>query len=256
MWRARRPDGALWVQISADADDLRRLGPEALWADLTGGLPMPLKPLVRAAELRLVRPELTPGCLALGDAAVAMDPLSGHGMFWALSSALSALPMARAMLDGEVDMARRFYRERVVETFLRQARIGRDFHAVAAPAFGDAPFWRSRAAWPDAEPAKAVPHDRWLRRVIVRDGRLEEATVLATEDAPGGVAFVAGLEIGRIARQFAGRPLPGIPEFAARIAPNAPDTQVRAAHDWLTRQGFAGSAFPTTTCDAIQEVTL
>ncbi len=254
-WHARLHDRAGWMQVSVDAEDLRLRGPETVWADLTGGLPMPPKPLIRAAELRLVRAELEPGCVVLGDAAVAMDPLSGHGMFWALSSALSALPMARAMLDGETELAQRFYRERVIETFLRQARIGRDFHALAAPAFGEAPFWRARASWPDAAPAKGMPDERWLRRVIVRGGRLEEATVLATEEAPGGVAFVAGIEIGHIARQFAGHRLPDIPEFAARIAPDASRARVLAAHDWLTRQGFAGSPFPTTTSDAIQEVT-
>jgi hypothetical protein len=209
--------------------------------------------------LRLSRPDLDPGCLALGDAAVAMDPLSGHGLFWALGSALAGLPMAQAMLSGEGELARRFHRERVVETFYRQARIGRDFHALAAPAFGAAPFWRDRARWPDTRPAKAVPARRWLRRVVVQAGRLEERAVLATEEAPGGVAFVAGLALEGIAARLAGRPLPGLAEFAACIAPLAAPLaaprQAEAAHAWLTREGFAANPFPGTISDAIQEVT-
>ncbi|HRV61462.1 MAG TPA: hypothetical protein P5036_00685, partial [Albidovulum sp.] len=80
-------------------------------------------------------------------------------------------------------------------------------------------------------------------------------TVLATTEAPGGVAFVAGLELEGIAARLSGRVLPGLPEFAARVAPAASPRQVQAAHDWLARQGFAANPFPGTISDAIQEVT-
>ncbi|MCB2142712.1 MAG: hypothetical protein KDE02_06970 [Rhodobacteraceae bacterium] len=266
LWRARRVAGDDWVQIAVDAADLRARGAGALWRALAGDLAMPATLRRTGCELRLSRPELEPGSLVLGDAAVAMDPLSGHGLFWALGSALAGVPMARAMIDGHGDLARRFHRERVVETFYRQARIGRDFHALAAPG-PDAPaFWRGRAAWPDAEPAKPDgalagggsalgTSGRWMRRVIVQNGDLAERTVLATTEAPGGVAFVAGLELEGIAARLSGRVLPGLPEFAARVAPAASPRQVQAAHDWLARQGFAANPFPGTISDAIQEVT-
>lgn len=258
LWHARPVSGPDWVQIAVDAADLRAQGVAALWQRLAGGLPLPQQQRMTGCELRLSRPDLDPGCLALGDAAVAMDPLSGHGLFWALGSALAGLPMAQAMLSGEDGLARRFHRERVVETFYRQARIGRDFHALAAPGFGTR-FWQDRAGWPDAHPAKAVAGHRWLNRVVVQEGRLAERTVLATEEAPGGVAFVAGLALEGIAARLAGRPLPGLAEFAARVAPlvapRAAPRQVEAAHAWLTREGFAATPFPGTISDAIQEVT-
>jgi hypothetical protein len=191
--------------------------------------------VARAAELRLSAPELDPALPRIGDAAVAMDPLSGHGVFWALSHALAAGPMLRAILDGEAELARAFHRARVAAQFWRQARIGRDFHRAAG---FDTPFWRARAAWPDDAPAHtAAPAVVLRRQVVVRDGRLVEAEALVTPRDPDGVAFVAGREIAPVLRRLDGAPLPAKAEFCARVLPEAPPAEAGLIHDWLTDRG-------------------
>lgn len=198
---------------------------------------MPPAPLVRACELRLTAPELDPACLCVGDAAVAMDPLSGHGVFWALSSALAAQPLSRALLDGEPELARRFYRDRVAETFWRQARIGRDFHRLSG---FEEPFWSARRDWPDSRPAQpSVDRPRLRPQVVVRDGRLAEAEVLVTRRDPGGVAFVLGHEIAPILRRIGAGPWPDRRAFCRRVLPDTAPDQAGAIHDWLLDRGLA-----------------
>ena len=191
---------------------------------------------MRGAELRLNAPALPPGTLVLGDAAVAMDPLSGHGLFWALSSALAAVPMLRALVEGEPELAARFHRERVVAAFWRQARIGRDFHRlVDAPG----PFWAARRCWPDAAPAHAtVARAALRRRVVVAGGRLAEGEVLVTPRDPDGVAFVAGVPVAPVLARLGAGPLPDPAAFHSRILPEAPPATAELVHGWLASRGI------------------
>ncbi|MEW2913286.1 tryptophan 7-halogenase [Leisingera sp. JC11] len=257
-----RPDGwvwsvpverdRLWLQAVGAAASLGQTGGKtavaALWETVLGETPLPRRPVVHAIAPRLAAPDLDPRCPRLGDAAVALDPLSGHGMFWALSSALMAVPIARALLSGEAELAREFYRNRVAETFWRQARVGRDFYREAG---FQAPFWQQRMAWPDEAPA----HDTDIRphtamRVVVQDGHLARREVLITRDAPGGAAFAAGQEIVPLLRCLNGQPLPDAARFHSAVLPEAPPQAARAIHQWLLSQGFTeGAQIPWDTAN-------
>lgn len=235
IWRAPWR-GRTWMQAVTDAALARDRGVAGAWAALAGATPLPEAPLVRAAELRLGAAPPA-GVVVLGDAAAAMDPLSGHGMFWALSSALAAPPQVRAILEGEAALAARFQAERMRATFWRQARIGRDFHRAAGQ---DGPFWAARAAWPDAAPAHATIDRPALRRgIVVAEGRLTEAEVLVTPQDPEGVAFVAGVALGPALARLGAGPLPPLDVFRARIAPEADPAAAAALHGFLCARGLA-----------------
>ncbi len=264
-WRIAAPDGVAhgngrggtpsYVQIVREARGVAPGAPglAAAWRTMLGSEP-PRRLTARAAELRLLAPELDPDLPRIGDAAVAMDPLSGHGVFWALSHALAAVPMLRAILDGEAELARAFHRARVAAQFWRQARIGRDFHRATG---FDTPFWRDRAEWPDAPSDGAPAHGHasgvaLRRQVVVREGRLVVAEALVTPRDPDGVAFVAGREIGPVLRRLAGAPLPARAEFCARVLPEAPLAEAGLIHDWLSDRGVR--ALPPTICEQGREV--
>ncbi|KIC21826.1 flavin-dependent monooxygenase QhpG [Leisingera sp. ANG-Vp] len=250
IWSTPVNRNQLWLQAVGDADSL---GPKAggktavsaLWHSVLEetSIPLPRRPAVHAIAARLAAPELDPLCPRLGDAAVALDPLSGHGMFWAVSSALMAVPIANALLNGQTALARDFYRDRVAATFWRQARIGRDFYREAGLG---SPFWDRRAAWPDDTPA----HDTGIRphissRVVVQDGRLARRDVLITRDAPGGAAFACGQEIIPLLRRLGTRPLPGRAGFHTSVLPEASPQAANAIHQWLIAQGFTeGTQIP------------
>lgn len=244
LWLAEAPGFGRWLQISVDADGLSGAGEAALLERMTrfltqpcltevmGGLNVQNKLLARAAGLVLSAPELTLPVIPVGDAAVAIDPLSGHGLFWALSSALAAVPMALTVLDNPkpgVDLAARFYRARVVETFWRQARVGRDFYRLERRLAAE-PFWRRRAAWPDDQPSHAVSTSvRMETRVVVEGNRLVERDVLITPLDPDGVAFVAGLPVGDLIDASGTR---------AKPIPDTPSPAFQAAFQWLESRGL------------------
>ena len=258
LWIAELPGYGRFVQIAIDADDLAgdrcRAGQAALKARMirflrqasfrdrfgTATFEGPLS--ARTAGLVLSAPELNLPVIPIGDAAVAIDPLSGHGLFWALSSALAAVPAILTILEDRAvgpDLAARFYRSRVVETFWRQARTGRDFYRLEQD-LAEQPFWAARASWPDDAPSHhAAANVRIERRVVVEGNRLKEREVLVTPHDPSGVAFVAGIPV---------KDLTGfIADNGGTQAPPAdPSPALLTALQWLESRGLRGGPQPQT----------
>jgi flavin-dependent dehydrogenase len=85
-----------------------------------------------------------PDWFAIGDAAAAYDPLSGHGILHALESAFRAADMAGA--DLPLAQVGPLYDEGIAGRFMRHIDSRADAYAEAAPHFPDAPFWREMAA--------------------------------------------------------------------------------------------------------------
>jgi len=142
---------------------------------------------------------VTPGMLRVGDAAMAVDPLSGNGIFQALSSALVAPPVINTLLQypAESQLAMQFYRERVRHTFLRFARLGRDFYRLETR-WPENDFWRQRQLWPDELPAHSDSAPQLLGielRPVVAGDRICERKVAVTSDQPLGVWHVGGVEL-------------------------------------------------------------
>jgi flavin-dependent dehydrogenase len=246
-WAASDPAFGRWFQISVAQGDIEGAGQSALRnrvqrfleqsaiREKFGEVSFQEDLQARGAGLVLAAPELSLPIIPIGDAAVAIDPLSGHGLFWALSSALSATPIILTVLDqpaGGEQLARRFYRDRVVGTFWRQARIGRDFYRLEEN-LARYPFWTERIAWPDDEPAhKETADTRLEQRVVVEDNRLKERDVLITPRNPEGVAFVAGLALRELTGLFSRFQTTG----------ESPPEAAEAAFRWLAEQGLPASA--------------
>lgn len=144
------PHGRRMIACFTDADTAARLGlgtPDGWTAALTRagqvgslatGVPGPVS-VVSAASHHL-RPCVGPGWLAVGDAALAVDPLSSGGVAFALRTAAAATDV---LLGGDgdayrdlVDEAAREYREVRTEIYGWENR------------FSTEPFWRARAATP------------------------------------------------------------------------------------------------------------
>ncbi|MEZ5478171.1 MAG: hypothetical protein R3E95_12020 [Thiolinea sp.] len=135
--------------------------------------------------------------LALGDACTAFDPLSGHGLFWSCSSALSAAAIVLSLREDGSEQRRAlcqdFYRQRILGTFRHQAEIGREFYQLAGKT--DA-FWQERGHWqldddalqptqPEALTGRAV----LFRGAAIRAGRVVETTLLQVPGEHGPVAW-------------------------------------------------------------------
>jgi 2-polyprenyl-6-methoxyphenol hydroxylase-like FAD-dependent oxidoreductase len=133
--RRERLDAAQWwAQGLASADIVAaRLGADAR-------VPAPARHFVFPAFPRLMRPMQGPGWFAIGDAATCHDPLSGHGILYALESAFRAAEMSAG--DLPLDRLGRAYEEAIVARFMRHIALRRDAYAEAAHRFRDKPFWR------------------------------------------------------------------------------------------------------------------
>jgi flavin-dependent dehydrogenase len=95
-----------------------------------------------------------PNRIGLGDAALAIDPISSSGVQKAIQTALSGAIVANTLLrrPGQADTAIRFYRAQLEDASERH-RIWAAGHYGEVAAGADRPFWRARAGEPAAEPS-------------------------------------------------------------------------------------------------------
>lgn len=92
--------------------------------------------------------------IKVGDAAVALDPLSSQGVQAALRSAAHASAVVHTILSGgDVDAAITFYRSAVADAAEHHRTIIGHYYA-ACDRWPDAEFWRARR---DAFPASVIP---------------------------------------------------------------------------------------------------
>ncbi|WP_437618832.1 FAD-dependent oxidoreductase [Sorangium sp. So ce1151] len=164
-YSARLPERRLVAAFMTDADLLRRDGRGAEGALCQALLHAPLtrrrlgcgrlagRPRVAPAESACWDEVAGEGWLAAGDAACALDPLSGRGLVEALSAGLDA---ARALLSGPaaIDAYGRAVHARFAEHLLVRGET-----YAAERRWPEAPFWRRRH-----DASRAAARELGLRR--------------------------------------------------------------------------------------------
>ena len=101
--------------------------------------------------------------LQLGDAALAIDPISSSGVQKAIQTALSGAIVANTLLrrPGSTEAALGFYRAQLGDASERHRRWAAGHYREVAE-YIDRPFWRQRAGAAETEPAPP-PADRRAR---------------------------------------------------------------------------------------------
>jgi len=205
------------------------LGPDAVPLDGVTG---------RDAGATLQDEIITARMLRVGDAAFAIDPLSGHGMFEAAGGAMAAAPVINTLLRRPEDaaLAMEFFETRARGAFLRHARVGRELYALETR-WPTAPFWAARQVWPDAEPSHPEPGAARLEnRPVVENGMVVRRAVVVSQDQPRGVRFIDGVDLAAVV-DLAGQGM-DLEALAARLG--QPAAAVRSALAWLCGQGVLG----------------
>jgi flavin-dependent dehydrogenase len=215
--------------FAAAAAELPGLG-EILAAPAAGPL------VARPAHARLGRASPDPGIFRVGDAALALDPLSGQGVYEALRGATVVAAAARTVLEGgDAALAARFVSERHHETWSKAVATAAGFYAENA-ALGA--FWADTAAAYAALVPPPVPvAPRIERRPVLEDGRIRERAVLVTAAAPRGAWHVAGVPLVALLDlvRDAAPAVPSLLDAARRL--DRPPAAVESALAWLKASG-------------------
>jgi hypothetical protein len=189
--------------------------------------------------------------IRVGDAGVALDPLSSQGVQSAVASGLQAAVVVNTLLraPAQAEAARTFYRDRQAERVDQHAaEAGR--HYAARAAVCDRPFWRRRAVVPRDEPPPPprparLPDPSTRVRVsdatrirpvpVIRGDLVVTAPAVHHERMARPVAYLGGVEIARVVEGIRpGHTLGDVSSLLARIAPA--EVASRAVH-WLWSQG-------------------
>ena len=103
---------------------------------------------------------VAPNRIVLGDAALAIDPISSSGVQKAIQTALSGAIVANTLLrrPGSTDAALGFYRAQLNDASERHCRRATGHYREVAE-HSDRPFWRQRAGTAATEPAPPPPID-------------------------------------------------------------------------------------------------
>ena len=247
-WMAHLPDGRCYWQMTLDVASAELPQRDELLAFCTRMRRSPLASAFFAGETATqaqlyARSSTATLCgraaahnwLRVGDAAMAVDPLSGSGIFQSLTSALQAPAVIHTLLSRpeRAELALRFHQQRIEHLFMRFSRTGRDFYALERH-FGSAPFWQARSGWPDEVPTHQLPDfgQLTIARAPVIDGDvIGEADVVVSPDQPLGAWQLQGVPLAPIVEKLKH-------ENAHETLKTLDADTARMIRQWLVAQGY------------------
>jgi flavin-dependent dehydrogenase len=203
LWLANNGNGNIFTQASVSANsqlapnktklstfihELLLSQPEL--AEITPFIKTDGKAVARSSSPVFNKQPIQERYIAVGDAAMSVDPLSGNGIFQSLSSALIAPVVINTILKKSQNkaLAQTFYYQRLHHLFLRFSRIGRDFYKMETR-WPNHSFWQERCQWPDQQPAHQ-DQDRIIsveKRPVINGNFIEEKKVVITAEQPLGI---------------------------------------------------------------------
>lgn len=258
-WLAADGRGTSWLQVTCGREPSLRLGLEEhmrrlvaaaprVAADLSGAIATGA-PIARAATPSLCTQSGGAGIIRAGDASVAIDPLSGQGMYEALRSVVAVTGAVRGYLSGSWDPIARFMDERTRELWQRSSGIAARHYAQqaqATPSF----FWSAAAArYRALQPAPPAPGGvRIDTRPVLNGDRIELRRVVVTPQSPRGVWKVDAIDLPELVDFLRGARTRNVGSAARRFG--CPPAAALRAMRWLSEHGLlepdgpAGSAEP------------
>jgi flavin-dependent dehydrogenase len=169
-WGVPLPDGTYNAMVFLDAADLRA-GHAASLSATYHGLIAQSALMADCRDVRLVgrvcaadatpyldSHSIGPRSIKIGDAALALDPLSSSGVQKAINTALTGAVAVNTLLrrPAQADAATQFYTSNLAEASDRHRAWAAGYYAVAA-ASRPARFWQTRAAGAAGEPEPITP---------------------------------------------------------------------------------------------------
>ncbi|UTW14324.1 tryptophan 7-halogenase [Marinobacterium rhizophilum] len=254
-WMAATEGGLRYLQLTLDVASanlppkeqlteycVTRLSSLARAAPFMAGASPVGTPHARTSTPILCREPVGDNWIRVGDAAMAVDPLSGNGIFQSLSSALQAPAVINTLLrhPQRRAQARAFHQARVEHLFYRFARIGRDFYAMEQHSAGNS-FWQARRAWPDSvEVHQSVTPGQVSieRRAVLNGDLIDEAEVVVTPDQPLGIWHLNGVALAPLLRAWREAPDASAGQAALARALGERGAQAPQLLQWMRQSGW------------------
>lgn len=197
-------------------------------------------PQARASTARMTPAGSQPGYVRAGDAAVACDPLSGHGLYEALRSAsiaVAAIHTYRARRTW--DTVARFVQEASQELWSTSVGAAAAFYQQQSVCTA-APFWTQTAqaygSLCSTQPQPRPGSSRVESRPVLNGALIETRDVVVTAERPRGVWQVDAVDLAGLIEFFHNDPSADVESAACKLErrPAAIANAVR----WLTTQGL------------------
>ena len=171
----------------------------------------------------------------VGDAALALDPLSGQGVYEAARGARLVATAVHSVLEGgDAVLAQRFVRERQHEAWIAGVRAAAGLYGENAQRSG---FWAETArAYERLVPTAAPLAPSIERRPVLAQGRILEREVVVTAQHPRGVWHVAGVPLASLKGYIDSAPHSTLANAAAVL--DRPLQAVATALHWLQETGI------------------
>jgi flavin-dependent dehydrogenase len=258
-WGAFLPDGNAEVSVFLDTGDCAGLGGSdrlGVYRRALGGsglfgalAPAAANITVCDASAFVDEDPVSEQAIKVGDAAIALDPLSSQGVQAALRSAVQAAAVVHTILSGgDRGAALGFYRNALADSAAHHRTIAAQYYS-ACDRWPDAEFWRARR---EAVPASAMPQlevlglsgdlplflspdARFAPVPTLTDAVIRYQMALIHPRLTRPVAYIGGVALADL--------LPGISvgQQASRTVaawmPLLPRERGRAVLDWLVRTG-------------------
>ena len=196
---------------------------------------------VRAHPAGLALVSAEPPPFPAGDALLAPDPLSGHGLYEALSGScyIAAAVNTFLRVPNDAALARRFVRERARERYAVLVAMSARVHCQETR-WSTQPFWAERQQAPQATATAPAATGIVHGAAVLDHDRIVAADVVVTPDCPRGVWRVHDVPVVDLLRRLRdGQSL----EMAASALGVPLDRGAQAAQ-WLEREGLRRDAGP------------
>lgn len=254
-WLAADGRGMSWLQVTTGREPSLRAGLEQhlrRLIDAAPGVAADLSdatssgaPIARAATQILCTHADAPGLIRAGDAAVALDPLSGQGMYEALRSVAAVTGAVRGFLSGEWAAVTQFMGERAREIWQRRSATAAQHYGLQAETT-PSPFWTEVAArYRSIQPAPpASAGARIDSRPVLNGSRIELRRVVVTPQTPRGVWKVDAVDLPDLIDFLDSTHTTDLERAARHL--RCPPAAVARALQWLGMHGLLGPASGTS----------
>ncbi len=132
--------------------------------------------------------------ILVGDSASSIDPLSGNGVFQAMSMSSIAPYVINTILNKKEDknLAIKFYKKRVNYIFEKFSNTAKEFYKMEKRFDDD--FWKQRQNYP-LEDKKEKDSISIEKGAIVKDDFIQAKEVIITKNNPLGIYFLGNIQI-------------------------------------------------------------